>query len=100
MKCGQDGKGYRVKLPSQLLKVLAPALRWGFLAIKIILATQGDDLKLSITLSKAEVNRSVECCFVFHVMRSPLISAALSFIQDSGVWCRRSICYPAFRAQR
>ena len=42
VKCGPSGKGYKFKLPSHLLKMLAPALRWGLLIMKIILATQGE----------------------------------------------------------
>ena len=45
VKCGPKGKGYKFKLPSHLLKMLAPALRWGLLVMKIILATQGNEIQ-------------------------------------------------------
>ena len=41
VRCGPDGNGYDFKIPTHLVKVLAPALRWGLLAMKIILASQG-----------------------------------------------------------
>lgn len=41
VRCGPEGNGYDFKIPTHLVKVLAPALRWGLLAMKIILASQG-----------------------------------------------------------
>jgi hypothetical protein len=39
--CGPEGKGYIVSAPTELLKVLAPALIWGLIFLRVALATQG-----------------------------------------------------------
>ena len=39
--CGPYGKGYTISLPTDLLKSIAPALKWGLLLLKVALATQG-----------------------------------------------------------
>ncbi len=39
--CGPDGKGYEICLPSSLFKAAIPALKWGFMFLKMALATQG-----------------------------------------------------------
>jgi hypothetical protein len=39
--CGPKGKGYKLSVPTALLRTIAPALKWGFLLLKIALATQG-----------------------------------------------------------
>ena len=39
--CGPEGKGYAIEVPTETLKTIAPALRFGLLALKIGLATQG-----------------------------------------------------------
>jgi hypothetical protein len=39
--CGPEGKGYLIKVPTALLRALAPALQWGVFFLKVALATQG-----------------------------------------------------------
>ena len=39
--CGPEGKGYKFSVPTALLRTIAPALKWGFLLMKVALATQG-----------------------------------------------------------
>lgn len=39
--CGPEGKGYEICLQSEFLKTAIPVLKWGFMFLKIALATQG-----------------------------------------------------------
>lgn len=39
--CGPDGNGYEICLPSALFKAAIPVLKWGFMFLKVALATQG-----------------------------------------------------------
>ena len=39
--CGPNGKGYEFKIPTDLVKSILPALRWGLLFLKVAMATQG-----------------------------------------------------------
>ena len=41
VKCGPQGKGYPLNIPTALLKAVAPALKWGVVFLKVALATQG-----------------------------------------------------------
>jgi hypothetical protein len=39
-----NGNGYEFKIPTELLKTILPALRWGLLFLRIALATQGENM--------------------------------------------------------
>jgi hypothetical protein len=41
MRCGPEGKGYVISMPTEALQVAAPALKWGMRIVKVALATQG-----------------------------------------------------------
>ena len=41
VKCGPQGKGYPLNIPTALLKAVAPALKWGVVFLKVALASQG-----------------------------------------------------------
>jgi len=41
MKCGRKDKGYNIKLPTENLKKIVPALKWGMFFLKAGLASQG-----------------------------------------------------------
>eukprot|EP00595_Chromulina_sp_UTEXLB2642_P003265 CAMPEP_0196763294 /NCGR_PEP_ID=MMETSP1095-20130614/3768_1 /TAXON_ID=96789 ORGANISM="Chromulina nebulosa, Strain UTEXLB2642" /NCGR_SAMPLE_ID=MMETSP1095 /ASSEMBLY_ACC=CAM_ASM_000446 /LENGTH=379 /DNA_ID=CAMNT_0042116145 /DNA_START=1877 /DNA_END=3016 /DNA_ORIENTATION=- len=39
--CGPDGKGYVINIPTNLLRTIAPAFKWGLIFLKLALASQG-----------------------------------------------------------
>mmetsp|Transcript_14402 Transcript_14402/g.13019 ORF Transcript_14402/g.13019 Transcript_14402/m.13019 type:complete len:243 (+) Transcript_14402:933-1661(+) len=39
--CGPKGKGYEINIPTYLLRIIAPTLKWGLLFMKLALASQG-----------------------------------------------------------
>jgi hypothetical protein len=41
LRCGPEGKGFLIQIPTQTLKIIVPVLKYGILFAKVALATQG-----------------------------------------------------------
>ena len=61
-----NGKGYLIKIPTAMVRTLAPALRWGVIFLKVALATQGlggllpipiDWLPSQLTIANDDMNQ-------------------------------------------
>ena len=78
MICGRKGKGYNIKLPTEELKTIVPALRWGIFFLKAGLATQGlgsvvPDLASILPVIDDAYIRSIETAIVSSVQPLSLI---------------------------
>ena len=84
MECGPEGKSYPVRIPTSLLRNLAPALRWGVFFLRVGLATQG----LGAAVPPVE---QMFPAFTKEDLPPDFVEEALAMAQDSADnWAKRT----------
>ena len=81
--CGRKGKGYKLSVPTLLLRTIAPALKWGFLFLKIALASQGLGAVVpDISEFVRNVNDKVQVNSLMQEFTSQLEDVAMSSVEQ------------------